>query len=140
MADRRPIGYWLKELDRLIEATLDRALAGETVTRRDWQVLNALQSAPTPRDEIVEELKPFWGVDAVDPDAVLVGLITRGWALRDPSDRYSLTPEGEAARAALLERVNQLRAAIADGVSPEQYNTTIDTLGRMTENLRRLAE
>lgn len=140
MADRRPIGYWLKELDRLIEATLDRALADETVTRRDWQVLNALQPAPTPRDEVVEQLKPFWGVEAVDPDAVLVGLISRGWALRDPADRYSLSPEGEAARAALLERVNQLRAAIADGVSPEQYNTTIDTLGRMAENLRRLSD
>jgi DNA-binding MarR family transcriptional regulator len=139
MADRRPIGYWLKELDRLIEATLDRALADETVTRRDWQVLNALGPTPAPRDEVAEQLKPFWGVEAVDPDAVLAGLIARGWALRDPADRFSLSPEGEAARAALLERVNQLRAAIADGVSPEQYNTTIDTLGRMAENLRRLS-
>ncbi|MDA0165216.1 hypothetical protein OM076_33420 [Solirubrobacter ginsenosidimutans] len=140
MADRRPIGYWLKELDQLIEATLDRALADEAVTRRDWQVLNALGPAPAPRDEVVEQLRPFWGVEAVDPDAVLEGLISRGWALRDPADRFSLSPEGEAARAALLERVNQLRAAIADGVSPEQYNTTIDTLSRMAENLRRLSD
>ena len=139
MADRRPIGYWLKELDRLIEATLDRALADETVTRRDWQVLNALAPTPAARDEVVEQLKPFWGVEAVDPDAVLAGLIARGWALRDPADRFSLSPEGEAARAALLERVNQLRAAIAEGVSPEQYNTTIDTLSRMAENLQRLS-
>jgi hypothetical protein len=37
------------------------------------EVLNALQPRPTPRDEVVEQLKPFWGVEAVDPDAVLVG-------------------------------------------------------------------
>ena len=138
MADRKPIGYWLKELDRLIETTLDRALAEEGVTRRDWQVLNALQPDPTPRAEVIEQLRPFWGVDAVDPDAVLDGLITRGWALRDPGDRYALSPEGDAARAALLEKVKGLRAAIADGITPEQYNTTIDTLGRMAQNLQAL--
>ncbi|WP_028062225.1 MarR family winged helix-turn-helix transcriptional regulator [Solirubrobacter soli] len=136
--DRKPIGYWLKELDRLIEGTLDRALADEDVTRRDWQLLNALEPAPAPRDEVVEKLRPFWGVEAAEPDAVLDGLITRGWALRGPDDRLSLSPEGDAARTALLEKVKELRTAIADGVTPEQYTTTIETLARMAENLREL--
>jgi DNA-binding MarR family transcriptional regulator len=138
MAERRPIGYWLKELDRLIEQTLDRALAGEGATRRDWQVLNALEPQPGARDEVVEKLRPFWGVDAADPDAVLEGLIARGWALRDADARYALSAEGESARAALLERVKDLRGAIADGITPEQYNATIDTLRRMAENLAAL--
>ena len=51
---------------------------------------------------VIEALRPFWGVDADDPDGVLEGLITRGWALRDPADRFSLSPEGDAARSALL--------------------------------------
>jgi DNA-binding MarR family transcriptional regulator len=138
MADRKPIGHWLKALDQLLEETLDRALASEGVTRRDWQVLNALDAAPAARDAVVEQLRPFWGAQRDDPDAVLEGLITRGWALRDAADRYALSPEGEAARAGLLERVNALRAAIADGVTPEQYNTTVDTLSRMTRNLQAL--
>jgi DNA-binding MarR family transcriptional regulator len=138
MAQRKPIGYWLKELDRLIEQTLDRALAGEGVTRRDWQVLNALETRPAALHDVVDQLRPFWGVEAVDPGTVLEGLIERGWALRDASHRYALSPEGESARALLLERVAQLRAAIADGVTPEQYNTTIETLARMAENLARL--
>jgi DNA-binding MarR family transcriptional regulator len=137
--DRKPIGYWLKELDRLIEETLDRALADEGVTRRDWQLLNALEPTPALRAEVVEALRPFWGVEAAEPDAVLDGLITRGWALRDPEDRFSLSPEGDAARTVLLERVKELRTAIADGVTPEQYNTTIETLARMAENLKALA-
>ena len=138
MSQRTPIGYWLKELDRLIEQTLDRALAGEGVTRRDWQLLNALETQPATRDEIVDQLRPFWGVEAVAPDTVLEGLIGRGWALRDASHRYALSPEGETARALLLERVTQLRGAIADGVTPEQYTTTIETLARMAGNLARL--
>src|SRR4051794_30616953 len=136
MPERKPIGYWLKELDRLIEGTLDRALADEGVTRRDWQLLNALEPVPTPREQVIEALRPFWGVEAAEPDAVLNGLIARGWALRDPADRLSLSPEGDAARTALLETVKALRAAIADGITPEAYNKTIDTLGRMAENLR----
>jgi DNA-binding MarR family transcriptional regulator len=139
MADRKPIGYWLKELDRLIEGTLDRALADEGVTRRDWQVLNALDPEPAPRDAVIEQLRPFWGVEAADPDTVLGGLIARGWALRDARDRYALSPEGNAARETLLEKVKGLRAAIADGVTPEQYNTTIDTLSRMARNLQTLS-
>jgi hypothetical protein len=134
--DRKPIGFWLKELDRLIEGTLERALAAEGVTRRDWQLLNALEPAPAPREQVIETLRPFWGVEADEPDAVLEGLIARGWALRDPADRFSLSPEGDAARTVLLEKVKGLRAAIADGITPEQYNTTVDTLGRMAENLR----
>ena len=137
--DRKPIGYWLKELDRLIEGTLDRALADEGVTRRDWQLLNALDPEPAPRAAVIEALRPFWGVETVDPDTALAGLIERGWALRDPADRFALSPEGDAARTALLEKVKALRAAIADGITPEQYNTTIDTLARMAENLRAMA-
>jgi DNA-binding MarR family transcriptional regulator len=136
MSDRRPIGFWLKELDTLIEATLDRALAADGVTRRDWQVLNALEPAPAPRAEVLEKLRPFWGVETTDPDVVLSALVERGWALRDADARYALSPEGERVREVLLERVKALRASIADGVSPEAYNTTIDTLRRMAENLR----
>ena len=138
MAERKPIGYWLKELDRRIESTLDRALADEGVSRRDWQVLNGLGPTPVARDELVEGLRPFFGAGTVEPDAVLAGLVERGWALRDPADRYRLSPEGEAARTALLERINALRTAIADGISPEQYQTTIDTLERMAANLAAL--
>src|SRR3954463_10191067 len=107
--ERRPIGYWLKELDQLIEGTLDRALADEDVTRRDWQMTNALGPAPAPRESVIDALRPFWGVEANEPDTVLEGLITRGWALRDPADRFSLSPEGDAARAGLLEKVKALR-------------------------------
>ena len=138
MPERKPIGYWLKELDRLIESTLDATLGSEGVTRRDWQVLNALEVTPAPRAAVVDALRPFWGEGPVEPDDVLERLVARGWALRDAEDRHALSPEGDAERAALLERVKELRMAIAHGVTPEQYATTIDTLQRMAANLAAL--
>lgn len=140
MPEPKPIGYWLKELDHRIEATLDRTLADEGVTRRDWQVLNALETAPAARDDVVEKLRPFWGEGKADPDDVLEALVARGWALRDPELRYMLSPEGDATRSALLERVKELRMAIADGVTPDDYRTTIATLERMAANLAALAD
>jgi hypothetical protein len=138
MPERKPIGYWLKELDTRIEMTLDRTLADEGVTRRDWQVLNALETAPAARDVVVDALRPFWGEGATDPDDVLEALVARGWALRDADRRYALSPEGDATRSTLLERVKELRMAIADGVTPDDYQTTIDTLERMAANLAAL--
>ena len=44
--DGRPIGYWLKHLDRLIEATFDRTLADVGLGRRHWQTLNTLAGGP----------------------------------------------------------------------------------------------
>ena len=90
---------------------------------------------PAARGAVVDALRPFWGEGAAEPDGVLEGLVTRGWALRDADSRYLLSPEGDATRAALLERVKELRMAIADGVTPEAYQTTIDTLERMAANL-----
>ena len=141
MSERKPIGYWLKELDRLIEQSFDHALAGEDVTRREWQVLNVLSVTPISSGDLTDALRPFFGTDANAgaSEEMLDRLTRRGWALRDAETRYTLSPEGEAARNVLLERVQALRGAIADGITPEAYNTTIDTLRRMAANLGQLS-
>jgi hypothetical protein len=48
----KPIGYWLKTLDRLIDEYFDRAPADQGVQRRHWQILNILQASPAPDAEI----------------------------------------------------------------------------------------
>ncbi len=133
MPERKPIGYWLKELDRRIEATLDRALAEDGVNRRQWQVMNVLGPAPAARAEVLEALRPFG-----ETGEALDELVARGWALRDADARVALSAEGERVKGALLERIKELRMSIADGVTPEQYNTTIDTLEKMAANLAAL--
>lgn len=57
--ERRPIGYWLKHLDRLIEGNFERTLASDGLTRRHWQVLNTLSTGSRTEAEIVDALAPF---------------------------------------------------------------------------------
>jgi hypothetical protein len=55
----RPIGYWLKHLDRLIDDSFSRALAADELTRRHWQVLNTLARGPASPAELTQALEPF---------------------------------------------------------------------------------
>ncbi|SES48355.1 hypothetical protein [Actinokineospora terrae] len=108
----RPIGYWVKELDGQLERAFERELGD--VTRREWQVLNALPG----------DTGPFDGAEA------LRSVRRRGWVEGD-----RLTPAGERAKAELAARVARVRQAVTDGISEQDYLTTVRTLERMVRNL-----
>src|SRR5215468_7734256 len=95
--DRRPIGYWLKHLDRLIEDTFDRALADGNLSRRHWQVLNALAAAPATSAGLAAALAPFTGGDPAALAPVIDDLTRRGWVTADAAGRAALTGDGAAA-------------------------------------------
>ena len=131
----RPIGYWLKHLDRLIEATFDHTLADEALERRDWQVMNALQTGPLEATGLADALRPFWGEGAVTLVVVLGRLRGRGWIEDDARGRLALTAAGVAAHTDVAARVQATRRRMLDGLTAEQYRATVEVLGRMAENL-----
>ncbi|MEU8615997.1 hypothetical protein AB0C29_49245, partial [Actinoplanes sp. NPDC048791] len=71
----RPLGYWVKEIDRRIEAEFDRLMADEELTRRHWQILTTLAQADTSRAELDTALAPF----APTVRAQVDDLIRRAW-------------------------------------------------------------
>ncbi|MER6951426.1 MarR family transcriptional regulator [Nonomuraea sp. NPDC000554] len=118
----KPIGYWLKHLDNLFESAMDDALAEQGVTRRQWQILNALaHNAEDPRDA----LRPFSGVTGA-----LDELTARGWIADD-----RLTDAGRDAHAVIAQHVGRFRQRAVDGVSTQEYQATVDVLSRMCANL-----
>ena len=133
MDDRKPIGYWLKHLHNLLEAQLASALAEFDLTRRHWQVLNTVSRRPLTRPELREALTPFWTEGAHDLAEVLDDLAARGWT--DPGETVTLTPEGRAAHAAAAEQIGRVRAAVVEGLTPEQYAGTIQVLSHMARNV-----
>lgn len=137
--ESRPIGYWLKHLDRLIEAAFERALAGEGLSRRHWQVMNVLAAAPRGTEGLASALRPFWGEGAVPLDEVVAELERRGWVARDGGGALALTAAGRAAHAAVAERVDAARRVAAEGITGDEYVATVAVLRRMAGNLERAA-
>jgi DNA-binding MarR family transcriptional regulator len=131
-SNERPIGYWLKHLDRLIDAAMDRAFADEGVTRRHWQILNILRQSPQDAPGLTDALRPFWTDSAVTLDEVTGDLARRGWL----TGAYALTPAGEAAHAAVQRKVHGIRATFLTGLADDEYHRTVRTLRHMAENLR----
>jgi DNA-binding MarR family transcriptional regulator len=124
MEAQRPIGWWVKRLDALLEQAVDSAVAGEGLTRRHWQVLHSLADDAGPEGDLRSTLADFTG----DVGAVVTDLVGRGWVQRSADDGLALTPEG---------RAGQVRRHVADGLSAAEYEQTVRILSRMVDNVRR---
>lgn len=134
LTDRRPIGFWLKLVDRLIEDQLSAALSGWNLTRRHWQVLNVLQQGEASYEAIDERVRPF--LAATEPSArpAVDDLIARDWAILSDG-QVRITDQGAAEFSTLLTTVSSGRHALVAGISPEEYEATIAVLEQMARNL-----
>lgn len=130
----RPLGYWVKRLDTLLEESLDRVLARNGVRRRHWQVLNVLREGPQSRAQVAEAMLSFWVAASVTQTDVVDDLNRRGWAEID-GDLYRLTADGEEAYSRLSLDVATLRAQVTDGFTTEEYASVVQALARMATNL-----
>jgi DNA-binding MarR family transcriptional regulator len=136
----KPIGYWLKQLDQLIESAFGRAFAEQELSRRHWQVLNVLRAAPLDATALAEALRPFWEPGAIAAADVVRDLTERGWVHQDDEGRYALTPAGLAGHAEVKAQVDAVRATVIDGLTEAEYHTTMRALQQMTTNLEQAAQ
>ena len=122
MAEERPIGWWVRRLDSLLEEAVDAVVTGEGLTRRHWQVQHSLATGTEPEDDV---------------DAVVSDLVGRGWVVRLGTGGVGLTPEGAAAHDRVNRAVGRVRRHVADGLSRSEYERTILVLSRMVDNIER---
>jgi hypothetical protein len=130
----RPIGWWLKEADALLDATFEDALRGTGVDRRGWQVLASLAKRPTSRDDLVVSLAAFDAPSLVD--AVIGGLQEKGW-VEDSSAGLSLSPSGVLQQRTLATAVGAVRQKISEALPAEDYEALIILLARLVAALNR---
>ncbi|MFF2276964.1 hypothetical protein [Agromyces sp. NPDC058126] len=122
---QRPIGYWLRVVDRKLDDAMLELFADEGITRRDWRRLNVI--AGTVDDTRLRSKL------AAHPER-LAPLVERGWVTDEPG-APRLTEEGESSYSALLERVTALRSRVAGAVTPEAFRTTLDSLEAIAREL-----
>ncbi len=131
MAPPRPIGFWLKLLDRLIDERFEAVLEEHGVTRRQWQLLNVLQRGPATLEQLDTAVAPFLEDEGESSAEHLEELVGSGWV--DPG--YSLTESGITALEGLGKAVGEMRNRMSEGVAEEDYATTLAVLERMARNL-----
>ncbi len=133
MPAQRPIGYWLKLLDQLIEADLTRTLTPLGLNRRQWQILNIVGANGATREKIANELEAF----IEDPDGVddLLDELTGAGTLDYDDETYLLTASGIDRLGSARSEITAARQRISGGLTREAYDTTISTLETMCHNL-----
>jgi DNA-binding MarR family transcriptional regulator len=134
-AQPRPIGFWLKLLDRLIDEHFAEVLEEHGVTRRQWQILNVLSAGESTVEHLDEAVAPFLaGEEGESSLEHLTELIESGWVAATEAG-YEMTDRGRLAFGKLSEVVSELRDSAGEGVSTEEYERTLGVLETMARNL-----
>lgn len=134
MADQRPIGYWLKLVDNLIEKQFATTLDEHGVTRRQWQLLSVLARSSATVEQLDDAIAPF--LDGATESAVehLSELIDSAW-VDATAEGYELTDRGRTAFSTLAEVVTTQRSVVAQGITEAEYAETVGVLEKMARNL-----
>ena len=135
MTDQRPIGFWLKLVDRLIDERFAETLDEHGVTRRQWQLLTVLSRGPSTLAQLDLAVAPFLSTGANESSAEhLSELIESGW-VDATATGYETTERGKTAYERLAEVVSEHRARSSEGISEQEYRETVDVLERLAANL-----
>ncbi|WP_108249090.1 transcriptional regulator [Planctomonas deserti] len=143
MTTVRPIGFWLKLVDRLIDDGFARTLEEHGVTRRQWQLLTILDANAASGEQLSAAIRPFLqgeaaaAVDAGEPATAeenLEELMESDWVMLE-GGLYALTERGRTLYEKLRVVVTGIRDQVSEGVSEADYATTLVTLERMATNL-----
>ncbi|MFF5208478.1 MarR family winged helix-turn-helix transcriptional regulator [Streptosporangium sp. NPDC000396] len=132
-SDRRPVGYWIKQLHVAVERSIDNLLAKEGLTRRHWQVMNIIARQPRTVADLDAELSPFLSAEQPSLRPLVDELRGRGWLTGD--EPLAFTGPGVRAHADMQDKVTATRARVTEGISAEEYRVIIDVLSRMAANL-----
>ncbi len=133
-AVQRPIGFWVKLVDRLIDERFEAILDEHGVTRRQWQLLNVLSRGPAEIEKLDQAVAPFLtGADDGSSVEHLDELLESGWIFIE-HDRYSITERGAESFERLSAVVESARATVSEGLTAEEYAQTVGTLEKMARN------
>jgi len=133
----RPIGFWLKLVDRLIDDRFARVIEEHGITRRQWQLLRTLANGPATGAELDARVAPFLPAETGESSQEhLAELVDSGWvAIETDAERYAITEQGTLALGRLTAVVDGIRDALAEGFTREEYDATVASLARMARNL-----
>ncbi|MBA0050049.1 MarR family transcriptional regulator [Streptomyces sp. AJS327] len=131
----QPVGGWTGQAYRAVVGAIRVELAREDLTQPAWWVLGQVSGAPGgwDRERLTALLRPYNDL-GLELEAVYDELIARG-LLAEEEGTFTLTPAGEETRQRAWARLRPLLATATEGVTTEEYVTTINVLRRIVANL-----
>lgn len=121
----RPLGFWLRTVDALLDRAFADALEKDDASRRDWMLLNAVDGT-VDAPWLIERLARRSGRAR--------RLAERGW-IAETDGGWTLTDDGRAAKDRLGGIVDGIRERVAGAVSPEDLATTLASLEAIAREL-----
>jgi hypothetical protein len=105
---------------RATRAVLDQFLAGAGTEFESWIGLRVLAQAgePVPRNRLVHQLVANLGHDPASALLLVQRLSARGWYAAADSDAVTLTAEGAAFYATLVDGVAVITSELYGGIDP----------------------
>ena len=136
MADQeRPIGFWLKLVDQMVDDQFGASFEEHGVTRRQWQMMNLLVDGPATQKQLSDGLRPFFpAVETGTSEELIEELRESGWVALDEG-RYQLTDLGSRSLENLRGAVDRIRQLMTNNIAEEEYAALLTVLQRMARNL-----
>ncbi|RDI49264.1 MarR family winged helix-turn-helix transcriptional regulator [Nocardia mexicana] len=135
----KPLGYFLRHIDTLLEQNFADLLSGHGLVRRSWQVLNTIARGPTDLAGLDRAHAHFRDAAESTVAPHVQAFIERDWVSVAADGLYVLTQEGQAEYRRLSELIDAERAATLDGLTPDDYRALLGKLQRISDNLESVA-
>lgn len=130
----RPLGYWLKTVDRLIDDQFGEVAEQVGLTRRQWQLLNVVQSGARSPADLDTAVAPFL-VPGETAATHLLPLVEAGLVAQTP-EGFTVTASGrETATRVQSDAVRAIRERAMGGVDGDDYAHLLQTLEKIARNL-----
>ena len=131
----RPLDFWLKLVDAMINLHYRDMLEEHGIVRRQWEMMRLLSRGNASQEELDAALAPFLPQDEVEASAAALSELTdSGWLTRI-NGVYELTERGRTVHQRLDEVFSQMNRDLAEGISPGDYALVVSVLERMANNL-----
>jgi hypothetical protein len=131
---RQPIGFWTVRAGEAIGRRTRARLADVGVAQPEWWVLHQLSLHPAGVDDdtMIATVGPNAGDDAIVE--AIASAIGKGWIERR-NDRLRWTAAGQERFHVAAEVQRELEAERRQGISDDEYETTIRVLQRTIANV-----
>ena len=131
----RPLDFWLKLVDTLINVNFRIMLEEHGIVRRQWEMMRLLSRGPASQNDLDVALAPFLPESEPGSSTTALSELTDSGWLTQIDGRYELTERGRVVHRSLDEVFSHKNQELADGVTPDEYALVVSVLQRIAANL-----